>query len=266
VETYLVSTLSKRMTTFDIDPPPLQVPHLTTPTLLPSEGRKIWANKSPTKPATSLQMPKIPSASSGSDRTTPHPPKCVRNHTRKELATGPLAQRTRTSPRAPPPSSPPKCSASSTRASPTSSSPTSTPEYIAPVTPDLLFTDPGAAQTLTNQWGQLIKNTNYAIEAELQSLPNASRVIYYDVFQFMEWVYRFPLKHGFTAPNSWSMICDNGVLTILWTGCITDGDGNPFMWINYVQPTSRSAVLRWMCIRRLIRSLGWLCIRTFKRC
>lgn len=108
------------------------------------------------------------------------------------------------------------------------------PKHIAPVTSKYLCADSGCVDT----WGQIITNANDAIKSSLAALPNGDKVIYYDSFAYISYVFGSAHLHGFTAKDTTTVFCD-GDGDAIWDDCMVNGNGKKYMWQNYVQPTTQ---------------------------
>lgn len=107
------------------------------------------------------------------------------------------------------------------------------PKHIAPVTAKYLC---GTSTDCVDTWGQVIKNANAAIESALKQFGD--KVILYDSFGYIEHVFGMATKYGFTATDTTTVFCD-GFSDAIWTDCMTNGHGSKYLWMNYVQPTTK---------------------------
>jgi cholinesterase len=83
---------------------------------------------------------------------------------------------------------------------------------------------------------KVIQSANDAIQSSLKQYGD--KVIYYDSFKYMTYVFKTASLHGFTAPSTTTVYCD-GLSDAIWKDCVTDKHGDRYLWMNFIQPTTK---------------------------
>ncbi|KAF2104353.1 hypothetical protein NA57DRAFT_70563 [Rhizodiscina lignyota] len=122
------------------------------------------------------------------------------------------------------------------------------PKHIAPVTKKYLC---NTNTDCVSTWGEVIQNANDAIESELKQFGD--KIIYYDAFKYMEYVVSTASLHGFTAPDATTVYCD-GMGDAIWKDCVTDKHGSHYLWMNFIQPTTK---FHWYIARDMKNHIDW---------
>lgn len=108
------------------------------------------------------------------------------------------------------------------------------PKHVAPVTAAYLC---GTSTSCVEKWGSVISSANSAVEAALASF--GSQVIYHDVFSSMLNLIANKDTYGLTAPTISYCDGDASSLNDQWTDCMEDGHANEYVWMSFVNPTTR---------------------------
>lgn len=83
----------------------------------------------------------------------------------------------------------------------------------------------------------MIGEANTAIASSLTQF--GSKVIYYDVFNFMLNLMANKDAYGLTQPTSYYCDGDASDPNEKWTDCVTDGHASEYFWMSFVNPTTR---------------------------
>jgi phospholipase/lecithinase/hemolysin len=108
------------------------------------------------------------------------------------------------------------------------------PKHVAPVTAAYLC---GTSTSCVSTWGSIISTANTAIESALA--PFGSKVIYYDVFSFMLDLIANKDAYGLTAPTTSYCDGDASSPNDQWTDCMENGHADEYVWMSFVNPTTR---------------------------
>ena len=103
--------------------------------------------------------------------------------------------------------------------------------YPKQISPSIVFYADAAARV--SNFGSAIQQANTAIEAALKAF--GSQAIYYDAFGFMVNVWNNHNAYGITHVGG--EFCD-GYSQADWDLCVTDGQGDAFYWMQYLDMTS----------------------------